>query len=304
MLLSKYFPNFRREFIDVGGDIKIHTVIGGSGKEAVLLLHGHPETYLIWRFIAPKLAENYTVVMTDLRGYGESSKPVGDENHENYSKRTMALDNVAVMKALGFDKFHLVGHDRGARVCHRFALDHKDKVMTLCMMDILPTDDMYADTNETFAEKYWHWFFYIQPKPFPEKLLSQDPAFFIDFNLNKKIGPSAKANFPRDIMEEYTRHFADPRTIHGICEDYRASVTIDREHNKVDGKAKLDMPTLIMWGENGVVGKLWDVESGWADIVTNMTAYGVASCGHFVPEEQPQDVLAELAKFLSENSYV
>lgn len=298
MLRSKYFPNFTSQFLEVEEGIRIHAVVGGTGKEAVLLLHGHPENYLIWRFLAPKLAEEYTVVMTDLRGYGESSKPVGAADHANYSKRVMANDQVSVMKQLGFDTFHLVGHDRGARVCHRLALDHGDKLKSLCMMDILPTDDMYDDTNATFAMKYYHWFFYTQPVGFPEKLMAADPAFFINFNLEKKIGPVARANFPAEIMEEYTRHFANPQTIHGICEDYRASATIDRTHNDADRTAVIQVPTLALWGENSIVGEMWDVMAGWRPTVANLQGFGIPNCGHFVPEEQPDAVYDAVKTFL------
>ena len=225
MLAKDYFQGFRHEMVDVGDGIRINTVVGGQGKEAILLLHGHPETYIMWRFIAPQLAEKYTVVATDLRGYGDSSKPQGLPDHSNYSKRAMADDQVAVMAKLGFSRYHVAGHDRGARVCHRLIMDHPEKVASCTLLDILPTYDMYRDTNQEFATKYWHWFFYIQPDGLPEKLLSADPDFFIHFNLQRKIGPKARHRFPEDVLQEYTRCFADPKTLHGISEDYRASAT-------------------------------------------------------------------------------
>lgn len=299
MILSKYFPHFSSQYIEVEPDIFIHTVVGGRGEEAILLLHGHPENYLTWRFLAPKLAERYTVVMTDLRGYGESSKPVGLPDHSNYSKRVMAQDNVTVMKTLGFDTFHLIGHDRGARVCHRLALDHEQVLKSLCMMDILPTDDMYDQTNAEFAMKYYHWFFYTQPVGFPETLLAANPAYFINFNLEKKIGPTARENFPSDIMAEYVRHFSNPQTIHGISEDYRASATIDRTHNDVDRDKQLTVPTLVLWGGDGIVGKLWDVLEGWKPTIPDVKGQAVKNCGHFVPEEQPQAVYEAVTQFLN-----
>lgn len=167
MLEDKYFPGFTQQFIETEPGVQINTWIGGHGDTAVLLLHGHPETHLIWRFLAPRLAEQYTVVMTDLRGYGDSSKPKGLPDHANYSKRVMGEDHFTVMNKLGFEKFHLIGHDRGARVCHRMIVDKPERILTCTMMDILPTLEMYADTNEEFATKYYHWFFYIQPNGFP-----------------------------------------------------------------------------------------------------------------------------------------
>ncbi len=298
MVDKQYFFGFTQQDIQVAPDVWIHTLVGGCGEEAVLLLHGHPETHLIWRFLAPKLAERYTVVMTDLRGYGQSSKPVGLPDHSNYSKRVMAQDQVSVMETLGFARFHLIGHDRGARVCHRLALDHESKLKSLCMMDILPTDDMYDSTNAEFAMKYYHWFLYTQPVGFPERLLAADPAYFIQFNLEKKVGTAGRKNFPSDVLAEYTRHFADPKTIHGICEDYRASATIDRTHNDDDRTKVLQVPTLVLWGGDGIVGKLWDVMAGWQPTVANLQGHAIINCGHFVPEEQPQAVWEAVDTFI------
>lgn len=299
MLAKKYFPEFTHKLVDVGDGIKINTFVGGQGKEAILLLHGHPETCIMWRFIAPKLAEKFTVVLTDLRGYGDSTKPQGLPDHSNYSKRVMANDQVAVMEQLGFSRFHLAGHDRGARVCHRLLLDHPEKVLTCTLMDILPTYDMYRDTNQEFATKYWHWFFYIQPDGFPEKLLSADPEFFIHFNLQRKIGPKARERFSEEVLQEYTRCFSDPMTIHGISEDYRASATIDMEYDLLDRDTIIKTPLLVLWGANGVVGNLWDVLAGWQERAANVSGFGVPECGHFVPEEQPEIVLEAMCNFLT-----
>lgn len=299
MLAKKYFPDFSHKLVDVGDGIKINTFVGGQGKEAILLLHGHPETCIMWRFIAPKLAEKFTVVLTDLRGYGDSTKPQGLPDHSNYSKRVMANDQVVVMEQLGFSRFHLAGHDRGARVCHRLLLDHPEKVLTCTLMDILPTYDMYRDTNQEFATKYWHWFFYIQPDGFPEKLLSADPEFFIHFNLQRKIGPKARERFSEEVLQEYTRCFSDPMTIHGISEDYRASATIDMEYDLLDRDTIIKTPLLVLWGANGVVGNLWDVLAGWQERAENVSGFGVPECGHFVPEEQPEIVLEAMCNFLT-----
>lgn len=297
MAISDYFKGFERMLIDTG-DVKIHTLVGGEGKEAILLLHGHPESYLIWRDIAPRLAEKYTVVATDLRGYGDSSKPKGLPDHSNYSKRVMALDQVHVMAKLGFTRYHVVGHDRGARVAHRLMLDHPEKVLTCTMMDILPTYDMYRDTNQEFATKYWHWFFYIQPYDFPERFLGSEPEYFIRNNLLKKASPQAQKNFPEDVLQEYIRHYANPATVHSICEDYRASVSIDMEHDIADRATKIKTPLLVLWGANGVVGNLWDVLQGWKDLALDVSGFGIEECGHFVPEEQPEIVLNALLEFL------
>lgn len=299
MAVSDYFQGFTHKMIDVG-EVTINTWVGGKGKEAILLLHGHPESYLIWRDIAPQLAQNYTVVATDLRGYGDSSKPRGLSDHSNYSKRVMALDQVKVMETLGFTRYHIVGHDRGGRVCHRLMLDYPEKVLTCTMMDILPTYDMYQQTNQEFATKYWHWFFYIQPYDFPERFLGSDPEYFIRNNLLKKATPEAQKKFPEDVLQEYIRHYSDPATAHGISEDYRAAVSIDLEHDIVDRATKIKTPLLILWGANGVVGNLWDVLQGWKNLADNVRGFGIEDCGHFVPEEQPQIVLDALCDFLNE----
>ncbi|MDY0265106.1 MAG: alpha/beta hydrolase [Sulfurospirillum cavolei] len=301
MALEAYFHGFENVHVEVEEDIMINTWVGGSGEEAILLLHGHPESYLIWRDIAPALAQKYRVVATDLRGYGDSSKPVGLEDHSNYSKRVMAQDNVRVMKKLGIAKFHLVGHDRGARVAHRLILDHPEKVSTCTLMDILPTYDMYEETNREFATKYWHWFFYIQKFPFPERALSVDPAFFIHFNLTNKVGPKAAKRFPKEVLDDYIRCYGNPACVHGICEDYRASASIDLEHDKVDRDKRIKTPLLILWGTDGVVGKIWNVLEGWKQYADNVSGFAVPECGHFVPEEQPQICLEAIAAFFEQN---
>ena len=298
---EKYFPEFEQMFLEVEPGIKINTLVGGEGKEAVLLLHGHPETHLIWRFMTPSLMKKYRVVLTDLRGYGDSSKPEGLEDHSNYSKRSMADDQVKVMAKLGFNKFHVIGHDRGARVLHRMIIDHAKKIQSCTLMDIVATYDMYKETKEEFATKYWHWFFYIQGNGFPETALSADPERFINYNLNLKIGPSAKSRFPKEILDEYTRCFSDYMTVHGICEDYRASATIDMLLDEKDRSTKIDVPLYVMWGENGVVGKLWDVLAKWEALASNLKGFAVPSCGHFVPEEQPEIVTEKVLEFMEEN---
>lgn len=298
MLIEKYFPKFVNKLIDVGENIKINTLIGGHGKEAVVFLHGHPENYLTWRFIAPKLTSKYSVIITDLRGYGYSTKPQGLPDHSNYSKRVMADDVIKVMAKLGFTKFHLVGHDRGARVCHRLIMDHPEKAISCTLMDILPTYDMYHDTNQEFATKYWHWFFYIQNNGLPEKLLNGNADFFIRFNLQLKINPKTKNNFSEDVLQEYIKCFSDPMTIHGVSEDYRASATIDMKYDIADRTKIIKAPLLVLWGANGVVGNLWNVLANWKKRAENVTGFGIKECGHLVPEEQPEIVLETLSTFL------
>jgi haloacetate dehalogenase len=256
----------------------------------------------MWRFITPAMVENYTVVITDLRGYGDSSKPEGLDDHSNYSKRAMADDQVEVMRQLGFEKFHVAGHDRGARVLHRMIIDHPDKVLSCTLMDIVSTYDMYNEANREFATKYWHWFFYIQGKGFPETCLLADPDRFINYNLNLKIGPAARANFPPDVLEEYTRCFNQWGTVHGICEDYRASATIDMVLDEPDRAKKITTPLLLLWGADGVVGKLWDVVEKWEPLAENIEGHKIAQCGHFVPEEQPKVVLDYMIPFIEKYS--
>lgn len=299
---EKYFSKFKQLQIEVEDGIIINTFVGGEGEHGLLLLHGHPETHLIWRFLTDELIKNYTVVITDLRGYGDSSKPEGLPDHSNYSKRAMADDQVKVMEKLGFKRFHVAGHDRGARVLHRMIMDHPEKIMSCTLMDIVATYDMYKETSQEFATKYWHWFFYIQGKGFPETCLSADPNRFINYNLNLKIGPAARAQFPKEVLDEYTRCFTYEE-IHGICEDYRASATIDMELDEPDRRNIIHVPILLLWGANGVVGKLWNVMEKWKPLADNLEGYPITACGHFVPEEQPEQVLEYMVPFLEKHNY-
>ena len=300
---EKYFPGFRQLTIETAPGVKINTFAGPERGEPLLLLPGHPETHLIWRFLTPELCRNYTVVMTDLRGYGDSSKPVGLPDHSNYSKRAMGDNQFAVMRRLGYGRFHAVGHDRGARVLHRMVIDHPENIASCTLMDIVATWDMYRETNKEFATKYWHWFFYLQGGGFPEAALSADPTRFIDYNLSLKIGPAARAQFPPDVLEEYTRCFSDPATVHGICEDYRASATIDMQLDEPDRAVKITTPLLLLWGKNGVVGKLWNVMDKWSELAGDIEGSAISDCGHFVPEEQPRQVLDALLPFLARHRF-
>ena len=261
----------------------------------LLLLHGYPQTQVMWHKIAPALAERFTVVLTDLRGYGDSGKPPGGANHEAYSKRAMARDQAEVMTALGFDKFAVVGHDRGARVGHRLALDHPERVTKLAVLDIAPTLAMYERTDMAFASAYYHWFFLIQPYDLPERLIGADP----DYYLEKKIGKWSRSEdcFDAAAVAEYKRCFRDPATIHATCEDYRAAAGIDLDHDRADLDRKLACPLLALWGAKGVIERSYPVLEIWRERAREVRGKALP-CGHFLAEEAPAETLAELMQFL------
>jgi haloacetate dehalogenase len=291
--MSALFPGFESRRIRTSG-AAINFVIGGDGPP-VLLLHGYPETHAMWHKVAPLLARDYTVVCPDLRGYGDSSKPRGLPDHSNYSKRAMALDMAEVMEQLGFLGFHVVGHDRGGRVGHRLARDFGKRVRSLTVLDISPTLKMYQNTTQQFARAYWHWFFLIQEAPLPEKLLQGHAPFYILRRLGR--GKSGLKQFSREALLEYTRVFRDPRTIHATCEDYRAAATIDLMHDKQDLRRKIRMPVLALWGRHGVIAALFDCLADWREVADDVRGKAL-DCGHFLPEEKPREVLAELRRFL------
>jgi haloacetate dehalogenase len=292
--MSKLFPGFAKRKIKTAG-ATINLVAGGKGPP-VLLLHGYPETHAMWHKVAPALARDYSVVCPDLRGYGDSSKPKGLPDHSNYSKRAVALDMVEIMEALGHKAFHVVGHDRGGRVGHRLARDHGKRVKTLTVLDISPTLKMYESTNMQFARAYYHWFFLIQPAPLPEKMLLSVGIKYILGRLGR--GKSGLTHFSKQAVAEYVRAFKDPRTIHATCEDYRASATIDLFHDKKDLARKITMPLLAIWGRQGVVQALFDPIEDWREVATNVHGRAL-QCGHFIPEEKPKELLAELRRFWS-----
>lgn len=290
------FRNFKGAQFDHAG-VTINYKKGGSGPP-LLLLHGYPQTHVIWHKMADQLAEHYTVVVSDLRGYGDSSKPKTDAAHSTYSKRASATDQVALMKDLGFDEFLLVGHDRGGRVGHRLALDHPDVVQKLAVLDIAPTYTMYTTTDMEFAKAYYHWFFLIQPHDIPERMIGSDPLYFLE----KKFGQWGREDsaFTKEAFAEYLRCLT-PETIHASCEDYRASASIDIEHDQVDLDAghKMKCPLLCLWGEKGFVGNKYNMIQEWSNWATDVKAYGVP-CGHYLPEEAPDETLEFLLKFLKE----
>jgi haloacetate dehalogenase len=286
-------PGFRWRDVDADG-VRIRAAIGGSGPP-LLLLHGHPQTHLTWHKVAPVLAQRFTVVATDLRGYGDSAKPAGGGDHEAYSKRAMATDQVAVMRHFGFDRFAIIGHDRGARVAHRLALDHPDAVTRLALLDIAPTATMYARTDKDFATRYFWWFFLIQPFDLPERMIGADPDFFLDKHIAGQIKITGSVD--ERVLAEYRRCYRDPATRHAICEDYRAAAGIDLDHDAADGDARIAAPLLALWGGRGTVGALYDVLDCWRDKADDVRGHAI-DCGHSPQEEAPEALLAALDVFL------
>ncbi|MDY0963883.1 alpha/beta hydrolase [Massilia sp. CFBP9026] len=295
--MTALFPHFRPLQVEVAPSIAINAIAGGEGPP-LLLLHGHPQTHAIWHKVAPRLAERFTVVACDLRGYGDSGKPQGDADHANYSKRTMALDALAVMRSLGFERFRVLAHDRGARVAHRLALDHPQAVERMALLDIAPTLAMYEQTSEAFARAYWHWFFLIQPAPMPERLIEADPAAYVRDVMGKRS--AGLAPFDPRALSEYQRCLALPGAAHGICEDYRAAAGIDLEHDRLDRKEgrKLEMPLLALWGEQGVVGRCFDPLKEWK-LVADDVQGGALPCGHYIAEEAPELLLERVLPFFA-----
>jgi haloacetate dehalogenase len=286
--------DFTEQRIDVG-EVRIAASIGGSGPP-LLLLHGYPQHRAMWRHVAPRLAERYTVVATDLRGYGQSSKPSGDAGHHAYSKRAMAADQVAVMRHLGFDRFAVCGHDRGARVAHRMCLDHPRDVAAAAVLDIVPTLHLFETTDRAFASAYYHWFFLSQPAELPERLIGGAPADFLEMTLDRWSGP--EFSFTAAALADYTGAF-DPATIHASCEDYRAAATVDLEHDAADLDLRIECPLLVVWGERGAMHRLYDVPATWRERARAVASRSLP-CGHFVPEEAPEETVAVLSAFLEE----
>lgn len=291
------FAGFRAFDIDVEENVIIHGVVGGEGP-SLLLLHGHPQTHTIWHRLAPLLMDHFTVVATDLRGYGDSSKPPGDAAHIVYSKRRMAADQVNVMKTLGFESFFLCGHDRGGRVAHRLALDHPDRVRKLMTLDIAPTLAMYEQTDVAFATAYWHWFFLIQPAPLPESWIEAAPGDYVTRIMGSRH--AGLSPFDPRAIAEYQRCLASPGAAHGLCEDYRASRTIDLEHDRTDREAghHLTMPLKALWGEFGTIERCFDALKEWRAVSSERVEGEALPCGHYLPEEAPDAVFQHLIDFM------
>jgi haloacetate dehalogenase len=286
---------FTRTEIKTSG-ARIVTVHGGKGPP-VLLMHGNPFTHLSWHKFAPKHAQEFTVVATDLRGYGDSEKVPGGKNHENYSFRAMAQDQVEVMAALGFKTFMAAGHDRGARVLHRMCLDHPQVVERAAILDIIPQHNLYTHVTREWAKASYHWLFMIQPEPMPEKLMSADPDFFINFKLSKT--PQGLNFFGKEALNEYRRCFRNPQTVHAMCEDYRATYGIDFDMDKVDFAAdrKIACPALILWGATGAVGRNHQPAEVWKDYATDIRGAKALPCGHYLSEEAPEETYQALREF-------
>jgi len=295
--MSDLFPGFSTRRVATTG-AEIHVEFGGDGPP-LLLLHGYPQTHAMWHKVAPALARSFTVVCPDLRGYGDSSKPPGGDAHGNYTKRAMAQDMVDVMRALGFARFRLAGHDRGGRVAHRLCLDHPQAVERVAVLDISPTRIMYGRTDKAFATAYYHWFFLIQPFDLPERLIGADPVYY----LRKKIGAwsGGLSYFDPRALAEYERCFGNPDTIHATCEDYRAAATTDLEHDAADADKRVTSPLLALWGENGVVNRLFAPLADWGRVATDVRGRTLPT-GHFLPEEAPEETLAEFRGFFGTTS--
>jgi haloacetate dehalogenase len=285
---------FREHRIDADGTT-IHAAVGGSG-DPVLLLHGYPQSLVMWRDVAPVLARDHTVVVTDLRGYGESDKPTPDDANRRYAKREMAVDQVAVMRSLGVDRFDLVGHDRGARVAHRLTLDHPDAVSRLAVLDIVPTRHVFTHVDRDLAHGYFHWFFLATGGDVPETLLAGAPEFWIRSMVERLLAPGV--TIADEVMAEYVRYFSDPACIAATTADYKAGASSDLEDDEASWAAgdRVTCPLLVLWGEHGFVGKAYDPLAVWREYGTDVAGRAMPS-GHFIPEEAPEQVVAELRAF-------
>lgn len=282
--------------LDVNG-VTLHGCAGGNGPP-LLLLHGHPQTHVIWHRVAPKLKDHFHVVMVDLRGYGHSSKPPGDPEHVTYSKRVMAEDMRRLMQTLGFERFSVLAHDRGARVAHRLCLDHPERLERAMFLDIAPTLDMYERTDRAFASAYFHWFLLIQPAPLPERLIEANPDAWIEEVMGGRH--AGLAPFSAEALDAYRTAMRLPGTAHAMCEDYRAANTIDLEHDRIDRDANhlIRCPLRVLWGEHGVIEKLFDPMALWKACALDVTGRAL-SCGHYLPEECPDDIIEEALTFFN-----
>lgn len=288
------FPGFELRRVDTG-PVTLNVRVGGAGPP-LLLLHGYPQTHVMWHEVAPDLSRRHVVVCPDLRGYGDSDKPPGGGDHAAYSKRSMAADMVELMRRFGYAHFAAAGHDRGARVLHRLALDHPQCLERACLLDIVPTLTAYESADQSLATAYYHWFFLIQGNGLPERLIGAEPEFYLRDKLRRWSAPGAR--FDEAAVAEYVRCLAFADTIHATCEDYRAAATIDLEHDRADRQRRVLCPLRVLWGRDGYVGRHYDVLKIWQDKA--LAASGRAlDCGHFIPEERPAELLEEFTRFFA-----
>jgi haloacetate dehalogenase len=287
------FEGFKLSVIDTGESV-IRVRHGGSGPP-LLLLHGNPQTHVMWHKIAPRLARDFAVVAPDLRGYGDSSKPPATPDHAPYSKRAMARDQIAVMRQLGYERFFVAGHDRGGRCAYRLTLDYPERVLKLAVLDIVPTGEAFRRADMAFGLGFWHWFFLAQPYDLPERLIGADPDYFF----LRARHPASELFFAPEALEDYVRCFRNPETIHAICEDYRAAATIDFADDEADrGKKRIACPVLALWSRRGDLEVWYDVLAiwrGWADDVRGRAL----DCGHYLAEEAPDETYSELRAFFA-----
>lgn len=287
---------FRQGAEDVG-EATIAYETAGDGPP-LLLLHGYPQTRTCWHRVAPALAERFTVVAADLRGYGDSSAPPAGDDHAGYSKRAMAGDMVRLMERLGHDRFALAGHDRGGRAAHRLVRDHPERVSRVAVLDIVPTATLFGTVDQAVATSYYHWFFLIQPDGLPERMIGHDPEWFLRETIRRWSGTAT----PLDeiAIREYARWFARPEAIHASCEDYRAGASIDLVHDAADAARPVACPLLVLWGEQGRMGRIYDVLATWRAVAGDVRGRAMPG-GHFVPEEAPAETIEELTRFFTED---
>ena len=293
--MSKLFPSFRTFDIATSGTT-IHGVTGGAGPP-LLLLHGYPQTYALWHKVAARLCDRYTIVACDLRGYGDSGKPETTADHAPYSKRAMALDMAEVMTSQGHERFYVCGHDRGGRVAHRLALDHAGRVERIAVLDIAPTREMYRGTTDAFARAYAHWFYLIEPAPFPERMIGTGAQAEEYWRKKCGAGSAGMTPFAPAALAEYLRCFAKPEMVHATCEDYRAAASIDIRHDDEDGDRKVTAPLLALWGKRGVIERCFDCLALWRERAVDVRGEALPG-GHYLAEEVPELVAETLAEFM------
>jgi haloacetate dehalogenase len=293
--MADFFPGFEQRRVATSG-AEINLVTGGSGPP-LLLLHGYPQTHVLWRKVAPRLAEEFTVVVPDLRGYGDSSKPPAGSDFAAYSKRALAQDQVETMHALGFDRFRVAGHDRGARVTHRLLRDHPERIERAAVLDIVPTLYRFETIDQKAATGSYHWFFLIQPSPFPERLIGAEAEYYLRHSFGLDRNPPSSHLEP-DAFAEYLRVFRNPETIRATCDEYRAGASIDLVHDRADRGKKIGMPLLVLWGQRSGQGSGYDVLAVWREHAEDVRGHAIAS-GHFIPEEAPDDAYRALREFFA-----